>query len=747
MAAVMPGLDRRGGEPRPVSRSRSSSRPAVDCPQFLTRHRPAAAGGPPIPEVYERKRVLGKGGFAVVFEVVRRSDGTAWACKVVNKASLVKPRAKAKLKTEIEIHEQLIHTHVVRYVDAWDDDQNVYILMELCSGKNLADIVKARGRLDERTAAVYVEQILDAMYFLMKSKVIHRDLKLSNLFLDERGRIKIGDFGLACMLKYDGERKTTICGTPNYIAPEVLAGREGHSYEVDVWSLGVIIYAMLVGRPPFETDDVKRTYRRIRNNAYSFPDTVYVAEDARLLVSSILQQKPWMRPTLADIYNSAWLRRVRGAPPPPGHWSHVQVVPSPARAPAAHAPARHPIEDLLRSPASVRSPLKPIPERQQYGVGRENSAKRNLLGSGLAGPRGAENVAPAASASTQRVERAALTPQSQGTVELRPECRPTTAAERTPQSTFAGLPPAGLPGQVARPASARTPRHGGEAAPGPYAAGVFSQHNSRSASPIRGAPESAAPVQLQQAQKNFDEAFGAVPSARTDATGSRAQVLPSARVESRCHVVSWVDYSSKYGVGYLTSAGGIGVLFNDASRILLLPSRTHLQYIPRRGAAAEDQGVFRVGEALPDDRDLNKKVTLLWHFEKYLLRPDSRGVAYAAQTKGRAGAERVLAGRETASGASSKADAARELQGMAQAKKWLRTKHAMIFRLNNKTIQVEFFDASGLVLASEGGDVTYTDKTGRTQHLRLDRLPEDPHLLKRLRYCKDVLSSLVSAAS
>ena len=97
-------------------------------------------------------------------------------------------------------------------------------------------------------------------------RVIHRDLKLGNLFLNDKMEVKIGDFGLATKLEFDGERKRTICGTPNYIAPEVLEAKQGHSYEVDIWSLGVIVYTLIIGKPPFETNDVKTTYKRIRMN-------------------------------------------------------------------------------------------------------------------------------------------------------------------------------------------------------------------------------------------------------------------------------------------------------------------------------------------------------------------------------------------------------------------------------------------------------------------------------------------------
>ena len=112
---------------------------------------------------------------------------------------------------------------------------------------------------------------------------------------------KIGDFGLATKLEFEGDRKRTICGTPNYIAPEILDGKQGHSYEVDIWSLGVIIYTLLIGKPPFETSDVKTTYKRIRVNAYTFPDNVTISDQARALITKILNLDPTKRPSLDEI--------------------------------------------------------------------------------------------------------------------------------------------------------------------------------------------------------------------------------------------------------------------------------------------------------------------------------------------------------------------------------------------------------------------------------------------------------------
>ena len=115
------------------------------------------------------------------------------------------------------------------------------------------ELLRRRKRLHELEVQCYSLQIINALKYLHAHRIIHRDLKLGNLFLNDKMEIKLGDFGLATKLDFDGEKKRTICGTPNYIAPEVLEGKCGHSYEVDVWSLGVIIYTLIIGKPPFET--------------------------------------------------------------------------------------------------------------------------------------------------------------------------------------------------------------------------------------------------------------------------------------------------------------------------------------------------------------------------------------------------------------------------------------------------------------------------------------------------------------
>jgi polo-like kinase 1 len=153
----------------------------------------------------------------------------------------------------------------------------------------MSELIKRRGKLSDPEIRFYLLQLIGALQHLHRALIIHRDLKLGNLFISAGMKLKIGDFGLATKLTAPDERRKTVCGTPNYIAPEILEGKDGHSFPVDTWSTGVIIYTLLVGKPPFESKDVKSTYKRILANSYAFPSNVTVASDIKSLIRLILQ--------------------------------------------------------------------------------------------------------------------------------------------------------------------------------------------------------------------------------------------------------------------------------------------------------------------------------------------------------------------------------------------------------------------------------------------------------------------------
>lgn len=247
---------------------------------------------------YRRGNFLGKGGFARCYEFKNTTTNEVFAGKVVSKSILIKPHHKEKMVQEIRIHSSLSHKYIVSLHSYFEDESNMYIILELCRKRSLMEMHKRRKTLTVPEVRYFMRQIIVACQYMHENKVIHRDLKLGNLFINDNMEIKVGDFGLATRLSFEGERKKTLCGTPNYIAPEILT-KKGHSLEVDIWSLGCIMYTLLVGSPPFETSSLKTTYTKIKNNEYYLPPRLDSA--ARQLIQKLLHPNPECRPCAAAI--------------------------------------------------------------------------------------------------------------------------------------------------------------------------------------------------------------------------------------------------------------------------------------------------------------------------------------------------------------------------------------------------------------------------------------------------------------
>ena len=257
---------------------------------------------------YIKGRLLGKGGFAKCYELICQDNNKVFAAKMLPQSNITTDRQRQKLMTEIKIHKSLHHQKIVAFEHVFEDTTNVYILLELCQNQTLNELFLRRKRLTEVEVQCYIFQLIKALQYLHSHRVIHRDLKLGNLFLNDKMELKVGDFGLATKLDFVGERKKTVCGTPNYIAPEVLYG-SGHSYEVDIWAVGVIIYTLLIGKPPFETKDVKTTYNKIKKGEFSFPVTSKISLAAKNLIKKILIVDPKRRPTLSAILSDEFLNQ------------------------------------------------------------------------------------------------------------------------------------------------------------------------------------------------------------------------------------------------------------------------------------------------------------------------------------------------------------------------------------------------------------------------------------------------------
>ncbi|KAG7882012.1 hypothetical protein KL905_000494 [Ogataea polymorpha] len=257
---------------------------------------------------YHRGLFLGEGGFARCFQM-KDESGRIFAAKTVAKASIKNEKTKTKLLSEIKIHKSMSHPNIVQFVDCFEDDVNVYILLEICPNQSLMDLLKARKVLSEPEVRLFMVQIIGAIKYLHRRRVVHRDLKLGNIFFDPDMNVKIGDFGLATVVSPSTNKRYTICGTPNYIAPEVLGGKAtGHSFEVDIWAIGIMMFALLFGKPPFQAKDVQVIYERIKNNEYKFPADSSASAESKNLITKLLSTDPALRPSLDEILEHEWFK-------------------------------------------------------------------------------------------------------------------------------------------------------------------------------------------------------------------------------------------------------------------------------------------------------------------------------------------------------------------------------------------------------------------------------------------------------
>ncbi|XP_067824731.1 serine/threonine-protein kinase PLK2-like [Heptranchias perlo] len=246
--------------------------------------------------LYYRGDSLGKGAFAKSYQLIEVATNKILAVKVMPLSRAPGAHQREEIEKEIELHSTLHHRNVVSYYHHFEDTENIYIILEYCSRKTLAHILKARKVLTEPEARHYLRQIVSGLKYLHHKGIVHRDLKLSNLFVNKNMEVKIGDFGLAT--KLEEQKRGIICGTRSYLAPEVLSMRR-HVYKSDIWALGCVFYTMLSGHLPFKISDIKDTYQMLREAKYSIPNSLSPA--AQHLTASLLAKNPEDRPSLDEI--------------------------------------------------------------------------------------------------------------------------------------------------------------------------------------------------------------------------------------------------------------------------------------------------------------------------------------------------------------------------------------------------------------------------------------------------------------
>uniref|UniRef100_F6XLX0 Serine/threonine-protein kinase PLK4 n=1 Tax=Ciona intestinalis TaxID=7719 RepID=F6XLX0_CIOIN len=255
---------------------------------------------------YEVLNLIGRGAFACVYRAKCRQSNRGVAIKMIDKRSMRKSGMVSRVRSEVEIHAQLKHPSILELHHCFEDADHVYLILELCMKGELNRFLKSQGNsLCEQQVREFMVQIVEGMLYLHAHGILHRDITLANMLLDDNCHIKIADFGLATRLALPTDKHFTMCGTPNFISPEI-ATRSAHGLESDVWSLGCMFYTFLVGVPPFDTDAVKSTLNRVVLGNFTIPENI--SQQASDLITKMLRKDPQDRISLSAVLDHPFMK-------------------------------------------------------------------------------------------------------------------------------------------------------------------------------------------------------------------------------------------------------------------------------------------------------------------------------------------------------------------------------------------------------------------------------------------------------
>lgn len=260
-------------------------------------------------QVYNLHQELGSGAFSVVKLASHRETHQKVAVKIVAKKKLTEEDL-ASLTTEIELLNDLRHPHIIQLFEVFEEDTEFYIITELVEGGELFDRIVQKSHYSEQEARDLVKIFLETMEYMHSSNVVHRDLKPENLLLtsvEDNADLKIADFGFAKKIS-ELLPNETACGTPGYVAPEILRG-DPYGAEVDIWSMGVIIYVLLAGYPPFYDEDQKKLFKKIKEGKYYFHEDYWssVSPEAMDLIRKMLCVNQKERWTASQLLKHPWI--------------------------------------------------------------------------------------------------------------------------------------------------------------------------------------------------------------------------------------------------------------------------------------------------------------------------------------------------------------------------------------------------------------------------------------------------------
>lgn len=249
---------------------------------------------------------IGKGSYAVVKLATQKQTMQKCAIKIYSNKSLEDPNLRKNVKREIKVLKKIDHPNIVKFYEEIRGKHNLYIVMEYVKGIALNNhlVAKSNKRLDEAEASVIYKQIVSALEYCHGKNIVHRDIKLENVQLDLDFRVKLIDYGFATC--YSDNKKTLVfCGSPSYMAPEIINKQQFAGPPVDVWASGILLYVLVTGKFPFQSNTEKKVFEKVKKGVYEIPD--YLSRSCSDLIRDILDPNPVTRPTAKNILNHPWV--------------------------------------------------------------------------------------------------------------------------------------------------------------------------------------------------------------------------------------------------------------------------------------------------------------------------------------------------------------------------------------------------------------------------------------------------------
>ncbi|XP_054998760.1 serine/threonine-protein kinase 33 [Sorex araneus] len=270
-----------------------------------------------IEEIYTFGRTLGKGSFGLVVEATDKEKGTKWAIKKVNKEKAGSGAVKL-LEREVSILKSVRHAHIIHLEQVFETSKEMYLVMELCEDGELKEILNKKGHFSENETKRIIQSLASAIAYLHSNDIVHRDLKLENImvkssYINDKNEmnlnIKVTDFGLA--VRKHGRNESmlqTTCGTPIYMAPEVINAHD-YSQQCDIWSIGVIMYILLCGEPPFLAASEEKLFELIKKGELHFEEPIWdsISESAKSVLKQLMKVDPAHRITAKELLDNHWL--------------------------------------------------------------------------------------------------------------------------------------------------------------------------------------------------------------------------------------------------------------------------------------------------------------------------------------------------------------------------------------------------------------------------------------------------------